>query len=1008
MNDSCKTHGMSLQPRNVPVRSLTVAIASILWSASLVAQAQEAAAPVVVLEEVVVSGIRATIQTSLEAKRESNMVVEALSVDDIGDIPALSIGEALETLTSAASHREQGGATEISIRGMGPYLGSTVINGREASNGSGDRSVNFSQFPSELFNKLAVYKTQEASMIEGGVSGQISLSTLKPLDYDKQRIQAELKGNVNPDNLDINGAKNEIGYRGTLSYVDQFEMGDDARFGLSIGAQINRSSNPEQEFRSSSAWRDCRNDPGTDSGVYSSGNCDSGSGDLVMEIDPETGVAPDEGTPFIMVPSERVYRQNITDDERDAIFLALQFQPNDRVDINLDGQYSTRTFTEIRNDLVFSEQRRVFPNPEQPDVPGLENDLVSRPDGSVTSFSNNGRIETLSSFARRDEEYTSGGLNVGFEASDRLDLNFDVSYSNTKRGEDILATRFQSEPRDIYGNATPAGTDRPWAWYTLRGGRADIPVVTVQDFDVTNPDLFADAARTRIDRNQDRENTITAARADFNLEMGSGAIVDIVGGVRYSELELISYPTTRDERTFSDEALAAANIACRNQKFPESGFLSSPANGQDLFTNVDSAGNVIESGTGNTFATFDARCVVNSLTGGDWSWPVPGQSVDNTDVKENTIAAYLQANYDTELWGKPVRGNFGLRVVNTDVDSKGLRTIFTTVSNPDGTISVVEDPNSFTTVTGGDDYTEWLPSFNMVMNLSDDLLLRGGIFRGMSRPDPADMGYGRRFNVDDDDATSIADLVGSAVATGNPDLEPLMSWNFDIALEWYPNPDTILGAGLYYKSFQGGFENIQRVETFEVDGEPVPANVTTTQTDSDTSTLWGVELSLAHSFSYLEGALSGLGVKAGLNIAESDFEFEDSTFGAAVLVDEDGNVLSQRVGLIPPADLFGFSDLVFSGQVYYGIGDWDFQLIYKYRSEYFQQFISTPGIVRYIGENSVVEARVGWSVTDSVTVTFEALNIFDEPKTQYIPVQSSISEVNSYGPRLFLGVKAKF
>jgi iron complex outermembrane receptor protein len=347
-------------------------------------------------------------------------------------------------------------------------------------------------------------------------------------------------------------------------------------------------------------------------------------------------------------------------------------------------------------------------------------------------------------------------------------------------------------------------------------------------------------------------------------------------------------------------------------------------------------------------------------------------------------------------------------VVNTDVDSKGLRTIFTTVSNPDGTISVVEDPNSFTTVTGGDDYTEWLPSFNMVMNLSDDLLLRGGIFRGMSRPDPADMGYGRRFNVDDDDATSIADLVGSAVATGNPDLEPLMSWNFDIALEWYPNPDTILGAGLYYKSFQGGFENIQRVETFEVDGEPVPANVTTTQTDSDTSTLWGVELSLAHSFSYLEGALSGLGVKAGLNIAESDFEFEDSTFGAAVLVDEDGNVLSQRVGLIPPADLFGFSDLVFSGQVYYGIGDWDFQLIYKYRSEYFQQFISTPGIVRYIGENSVVEARVGWSVTDSVTVTFEALNIFDEPKTQYIPVQSSISEVNSYGPRLFLGVKAKF
>ena len=99
--------------------------------------------------------------------------------DDIGDLPALSIGEALETLTGASSHREQGGATEISIRGLGPYLGSTVMNGREAANGSGDRSVNFSQFPSELFNKVAIYKTQSAELIEGGVSGQIHLDTIK-------------------------------------------------------------------------------------------------------------------------------------------------------------------------------------------------------------------------------------------------------------------------------------------------------------------------------------------------------------------------------------------------------------------------------------------------------------------------------------------------------------------------------------------------------------------------------------------------------------------------------------------------------------------------------------------------------------------------------------------------------------------------------------------------------------------------------------------------------------
>ena len=93
-------------------------------------------------DAIVVSGIRATIQGSIDEKRVSTQVYDALSADEIGDLPALSIGEALETLTGAASHREQGGATEISIRGLGPYLGSTVVNGRAASNGSGDRSVN--------------------------------------------------------------------------------------------------------------------------------------------------------------------------------------------------------------------------------------------------------------------------------------------------------------------------------------------------------------------------------------------------------------------------------------------------------------------------------------------------------------------------------------------------------------------------------------------------------------------------------------------------------------------------------------------------------------------------------------------------------------------------------------------------------------------------------------------------------------------------------------------------
>jgi TonB-dependent receptor len=197
---------------------------------------------------IVVSGIRATIQDSIATKKEATTIVDALSSEEIGDLPALSIGEALETLTGAASHREQGGATEISIRGLGPFLGSTVLNGREATNGSGDRSVNFSQFPSELFNKVAIYKTQEASFIEGGVSGQIRLETVRPIDYGKRRLQGDIKLNYNPDNSDLNIRERNLGYRGTVSYIDQFNVGD-GEVGISLGYSRNVTTNPGQKER---------------------------------------------------------------------------------------------------------------------------------------------------------------------------------------------------------------------------------------------------------------------------------------------------------------------------------------------------------------------------------------------------------------------------------------------------------------------------------------------------------------------------------------------------------------------------------------------------------------------------------------------------------------------------------------------------------------------------------------------------------------------------------------
>jgi iron complex outermembrane receptor protein len=996
-----------------------IGVATLTSSLPTLSFAQEAQAGI---DEVVVTGSRGTIQGSIATKRESDTVVDALSASEIGELPALSIGEALENLTGASSHREQGGATEISIRGMGPFLGSNVMNGREATNGSGDRSVNFSQFPSELFNKVAIYKTQEASLIEGGVSGQIALSTMRPLDYGKRRTQISIKGGYNPSNANIDPNEGDIKYRTTLSTVHQFESESMGSFGFSLGMQNNDATNPEAEYRSTSDFGTCLNDASLTEGMSrtSSGNCNSSSSEVQAQAY--------DGTPSVFTSSSRRFRQNTTDDARDSVFAAFQWQPNDKWDINLDVQQSDRTFTEKRHDLVFAEMRRVAAGSTDPyyntlgSTGGVDNFQTNGP--VITQFRNFGRVETNSEYIERIEEYDGGGLTFEYAYSDLLSLSVDASVSKTMRQENIWGVRLQSESTNI-GNVArlnadgSSSTDRPFAIHDLSYTNADVNLVTIENFDVTNHDLFADSARSRIDLNQMREHEIKALRGDFEFITPTwGSITSIEGGIRYSEMEFESFPRSRTEMSHSDEALDAANVACRVD-FPEADFLSEQANGNNLVTNVDVNGNVIASGTGRSYAAFDTLCLVDEL----YATSTPGEAapgtpeptlanIQNLNVTEDTVAAYVQFNFESDWGSYPVRGNFGARVVNTDVNSIGYRNEFTLDDadplDPDNTVTLVALADTLVTQSGGGSYTEVLPSFNLVADLNEQTIFRFGAYRGMSRPDPDALGFGRSLNINSDGTeTSIDDFTGRATSLGNPLLQPLMSWNFDMALEHYLNDDTMFAFGVYTKNFQGGFGVTQQSEDFVIDGVTFPAVVSTSQTSSETSSIKGLEITATHSFDYLPGLWRGFGFKLSYNRATSDFEFEDHRMGDLTVIDGSGNLVEQS-GIIPPAELFGFSEQVSSAQLYYQIGDIDLSLINKKRSDYFQQFVSSPGTIRLIDDTDVWEFKARYKVTSNLTLRFEGINIFDEPKTQFNPTSDHLAEINSYGPRYYLGLTAKF
>lgn len=988
---------------------------------------------------IVVTGIRETIQGSISTKRETVEVLDALSAEEIGDIPALSIGEALETLTGAGSHREQGGATEISIRGLGPFLGSTVINGRIASNGSGDRSVNFSQFPSELFNKIGIFKTQSASQIEGGVAGQIILETLRPLDYGKRRVQGQFKLNYNPDNQDIDSSQRfrDYGYRVTGSYVDQFQVGD-GEFGISLGYQRNTATNPEQEANVSNTIRACVVDPtNTSDGVFDDGNCDTSSTTINGLRD---GTVTDD---FVIARNSYAFRTNITDDVRDSFFGAVQYKPSPDVDINLDLQYATRKFREQRSDLGFVEGRRIDGVGDANAIAGFP--LMFSPSGALQQFTSEARIEATSEYLERDEEYYGGGLSLDAQVTDRLKISLDASYSRTQRIEEAVQIRFRTEDdEDIFGNTgafTPSiesdgstQDDRVENAILIRQNGSQGLNFFTENFDVNDYNLFANDPRVRADLEQDRFNSVWGMRGDLEYEM-DGFFSSIMAGLRYQQLEYRDVPgasrgTSRFENTYNDTsttgALATANQECRTN-FPTTGFLSTISGGNPLFTNLDSNGNVI--GTSNTFATFDALCIAQVLEREDPSglafdadgipiYPTSDfDSIQNTDVQERSFAGYVQANFDTDWGDMPVRGNFGLRVIDTSVRSRAFRTALSIVAtgiDADGNseFSLVEDPNNLDRLVNDNSYTEFLPSFNLVAELQPDLLARFAAYRTLSRPDPSELGDGRIFSVNDGDAfatpaEALINGVNNVTATGNSATAPLLAWNADVGLEWYPNEDTILAFNAYYKSFNGGFETIARNETFNVDGQNAELLVRSIDTTNETSTIYGLEITAAHRFSYLPAPLDGLGFKVSYNIADSDFEFEDDTLGAITTVNADGST-SVSNGLIPPTNLFGFSKHVLAAQAYYEIGGLSLQGVLKYRSNYFQQFVASPGRIRTVDDVTVFEARASYAITKNIKVTVEGINLFNEPRTNFRGAPDDFGAIQVFGPRYFAGVRFKF
>ncbi|WP_294219488.1 TonB-dependent receptor [uncultured Sphingomonas sp.] len=934
--------------------------------------------------DIVVTGARATQRTSIELKRNATVVVDGLVSDEIGATPDNSVGDTLERIAGVSADRFKGNANELSVRGLGPTLSFATFNGREVSTAGGDRSVAFQQFPSELVNGVLVYKTQQADFLEGGVGGIIELRSIKPLDYGKRRLQAEIRGDFQPKADDVY-QDDGLGYRANVSYTDVFRTGI-GDIGVSIGFQRQDTTAPEDYYNANATFQPCNTsalNPSLLTGTAAQLTAAGASANCALTTGPRavsgTTVGESRGDVYY-ANSSRSFRTQQTSEVRNALIGALQWRPAPDFDITFDGQYSTRDSLEKRNVLGITEGLRGV----QPLIVGTGSNGYSK--GALISYRGNSFVEDQLERRQRNEDYIGGGLSLNWTPGP-WQFTADASFSKSHRTETQKQTRMRSTNRVAY---------------SLSYLDDDVvPNVTFDNFDVTDPANFLNTAANAVyARNRfvtDRKDEIWAGRFDVNREL-DGFFTAFKFGARYS-----SHHRTNDNARNSD----LNTLTTLNGQTPAQLITSANLNCRAPFTTQSYMRGV---GTNVTrWATFDNDCLFRTFTGSDSALPYPadGRDPSDIDVRESIYAAYAMASFRGDAGTIPFSGNIGGRFVDTRITSKGYRQAYLITIDPGAdTYTVAVDPTGqLTQNTAKGHYRYFLPSSNLSFDLSQQLKLRLAAYRAIARSGIESFGAG--VNLNPSTGTGTNNIIFNAT-TGNPNLKPLRAWNADASLELYASKDTLVAIAGYYKWITGAV--IGR-------SEPIPTNITVTTTsttpgaprqtqnftinpvapanDLNTRHLYGFEATVSHAFTWLPSPLDGFGVNGSVGRAWADFEFPETS---------PIQTTTPIVNFVEPANLIGLSNWTGSGSVYFEKWGLSLRANARYRSSYYKP---NGGTNRSVREGTYLNLSAQYNISKTVQLKAQALNVTGTKDVFYKGGYDSIAEVSNSGPQYFFGFRVR-
>ena len=877
------------------------------------------------VEEVVVTGFRSSLAKAILEKRQQTSEVDAILAEDIGKFPDLNLAESLQRIPGVAITREGGEGRQITVRGLGPQYTRTRINGMEASASIGSpdndggvnrsRSFDFTVFASDLFSKLEVHKTSEGDIDEGSLGATVDLHSAQPFDYKPKTLILSAKA-------DYNDQSGSTGPRLSAIVAD---TSDDGKFGVLASLSYSHRKFSDNGF-STVRWDEAKvlSTGGTTAAPLVGFGSVMGTNCQVYPL-PAACVAADSAL-HPRFPRYDLYQD---DQGRLGASLSLQWRPTDQHQISFDLLHSRWDATR-QEDYI--------------EAPGFSGTGKCSSAATCTSVAN---IAVLADTINSLGVMTAGTFNgVDVRTEERFDKMHTEFDQATLSSVDHWTPKLWTETLvgvNASNFANPVQTTLGWDNYNVQGfsyafnGLGGTPTLNFgsANLSATGPWVLTEVRSRPQTADNDFATVAETAHYDWSANL------KFSGGASFKEYEF----KTTSLRLVNGESVTATNAYASLRSLALSSYgASHTANGVTWFApSVGSAGDPLSLESSSLFA-------LNTL----------GDLGNNFSIKEKDTGAFVQGDFVYPILGRDLRGNLGMRGVETEQNSNGFEYV-------GGVLSPVVANRS---------YAEGLPSANFAWDATDKSVLRLSAARVMTRPDLTSLVGSTSVTVS---GTSYS------VKTGNPLLKPFLANSYDMAYEFYPMRGAILSVAVFRKDiislvttntlnipFSGNPFGVPDSAAASACGSTPGCSAAATwafsvPTNTHGGHVIGMEVNYQQPFTFLPGFLRHTGLLANFTAVNSRVNYPNGSGGYVT------------------GQLLGLSRGAANATLYYEDDKWSIRVSEAYRSKYLSK---VPG--QEVGTNADgfggtnnVDASIQYTLTSHLKFTLEGVNLTNQAEQEF-------------------------